>query len=41
MIDYDITNNKDYVMQNYYAKVPAKQNALKEQKIHYNIVLDV
>lgn len=40
-IDYNLTNNKEMVFENYYTNLPQRQDALEAQKIHYNITLDV
>jgi hypothetical protein len=40
-IQYDISNGTDVIFDNYYSKPPSRQKALENQKIHYNITLDV
>lgn len=40
-IQYDISNGTDVIFDNYYSNPPTRNKALENQKIHYNIILDV
>lgn len=40
-IQYSVTNDSNFTLENYYQKIPSKSKALEKQKIHYNVILDV